>query len=198
MALQTHFWHAVKVPIFLKTAQSSNKFTYLTISTWFSAAKEGNRKQHVCAQHLKKYNDALQIYDTIRMFDALTHLLKFYKDEKKRALMLNESDGAPLSEKIDETDKFLTNLFFGKHWTNSFIWAEHQNEKYNEGSRDHYDFDNKFCVIMTVACHSHLKFQYQWSRSVLLNASILMRCPLVWATLWVLCVNISCNPHVYP
>lgn len=77
-----------------------------------TAAKEGNRKQHVCAQHLKKYNDALQIYNTIRMIDALNHLIKFYDEEKKRALILNESDGASLSEKIDETDQFLTHLFF--------------------------------------------------------------------------------------
>ncbi|CAJ0926445.1 unnamed protein product [Ranitomeya imitator] len=51
-----------------------------------TAAKEGNRKQHVCALHLKKYNDALQIYDTIRMNDALTHLTKFYDEETKRAI----------------------------------------------------------------------------------------------------------------
>ncbi|XP_066432030.1 interferon-induced helicase C domain-containing protein 1 isoform X1 [Eleutherodactylus coqui] len=78
-----------------------------------TAAKQGNRKQHVCAQHLKKYNDALQIYDTTRMNDALTHLMKFYDEEKKRAIALTESDGAPLSHKIDETDRFLTDLFFG-------------------------------------------------------------------------------------
>ncbi|KAM3916569.1 interferon-induced helicase C domain-containing protein 1 isoform 2-T2 [Leptodactylus fuscus] len=77
-----------------------------------TAAKEENRRQHVCALHLKKYNDALQIYDTIRMNDALTHLMKFYDEEKKKALMLNESDGGPLSEKIDETDRFLMELFF--------------------------------------------------------------------------------------
>ncbi|XP_071977971.1 interferon-induced helicase C domain-containing protein 1 isoform X2 [Engystomops pustulosus] len=77
-----------------------------------TAAKEGNRRQHVCALHLKKYNDALQLYDTIRMNDALAHLVKFYNDEKKRALMLNESDGAALSDKIDETDRFLTELFY--------------------------------------------------------------------------------------
>lgn len=77
-----------------------------------TAAKEGNRKQHVCSQHLRKYNDALQIYDTIRMNDALTHLMKFYDEEKRRALILNESDGASLSDRIDETDKFLTQLFY--------------------------------------------------------------------------------------
>ncbi|XP_075685480.1 interferon-induced helicase C domain-containing protein 1 [Rhinoderma darwinii] len=77
-----------------------------------TAAKEGNRKQHVCAQYLKKYNDALQIYDTIRMSDALTHLIKFYDEEKNRAFILNESDEASLSEKMDETDRFLFDLFF--------------------------------------------------------------------------------------
>ncbi|XP_069838923.1 interferon-induced helicase C domain-containing protein 1 isoform X2 [Dendropsophus ebraccatus] len=90
----------------------SQSYEQWAVQTEKSAAKEGNRKQHVCAQHLKKYNDALQIYDTIRMNDALSHLEKFYNEERKRAFMLNESGGASLSEKIDETDRFLTNLFF--------------------------------------------------------------------------------------
>ncbi|XP_056389739.1 interferon-induced helicase C domain-containing protein 1 isoform X2 [Hyla sarda] len=90
----------------------SQSYEQWVVQTEKTAAQEGNRKQHVCAQHLKKYNDALQIYDTIRMNDALTHLKKFYNDEKKRALILNESEASSLFEKMDETDKFLAELFF--------------------------------------------------------------------------------------
>lgn len=77
-----------------------------------SAAKEGNRTQHVCAEHLKKYNDALQISDTIRMNDALSHLEKFYDDEKKKILRLQENDDEETSKKIDKTDKYLLDLFY--------------------------------------------------------------------------------------
>ncbi|XP_040295184.1 interferon-induced helicase C domain-containing protein 1 isoform X2 [Bufo bufo] len=90
----------------------SQSYEQWVVQKMKTAAKEENRRQHVCAHHLKKYNDALQIYDTIRMSDAFIHLLKFYTEEKKRAIMLNESDGASLSEKIDETDRFLMDLFF--------------------------------------------------------------------------------------
>ncbi|XP_053327005.1 interferon-induced helicase C domain-containing protein 1 [Spea bombifrons] len=76
-----------------------------------TAAKEENRKEHVCAEHLRKYNDALGINDTIRMTDALNHLKKFYAEEKKKKLILSEENGNGLIENIDETDKFLIDLF---------------------------------------------------------------------------------------
>ncbi|KAH0621426.1 hypothetical protein JD844_022728 [Phrynosoma platyrhinos] len=52
------------------------------------AAKEENRKHRVCAEHLKKYNDALLINDTIRMIDAYNHLKNFYKEEKSKESIL--------------------------------------------------------------------------------------------------------------
>nr|3TS9_A Chain A, Interferon-induced helicase C domain-containing protein 1 [Mus musculus] len=74
------------------------------------AAKDGNRKDRVCAEHLRKYNEALQINDTIRMIDAYSHLETFYTDEKeKKFAVLNDSKK---SLKLDETDEFLMNLFF--------------------------------------------------------------------------------------
>ncbi|MEJ1278184.1 interferon induced with helicase C domain 1 [Cricetulus griseus] len=58
-----------------------------------SAAKSGNRKNRVCAEHLRKYNEALQINDTIRMIDAYSHLETFYSDEKEKKLaVLEDSD----------------------------------------------------------------------------------------------------------
>ncbi|KAM5152011.1 interferon-induced helicase C domain-containing protein 1 isoform 2-T2 [Mantella aurantiaca] len=77
-----------------------------------SAAKEGNRTQHVCADHLKKYNDALQISDMIRMNDALINLEKFYNGEKEKILLLQENDTEGVTKKIDKTDKYLIDLFY--------------------------------------------------------------------------------------
>ncbi|KAF5910775.1 hypothetical protein HPG69_004864 [Diceros bicornis minor] len=84
------------------------------------AAKEGNRKDRVCAEHLRKYNEALQINDTIRMIDAYNHLESFYNDEKEKkyAVLENDSDESgddgdgkkPLE--LEETDRFLMTLFF--------------------------------------------------------------------------------------
>lgn len=93
------------------------------------AAKEGNRKDRVCAEHLRKYNEALQINDTIRMIDAYNHLETFYNEEKDKKFAVTEDDSdeggddeycdgdededdlkKPL--KLDETDRFLMTLFF--------------------------------------------------------------------------------------
>ncbi|XP_012584832.1 PREDICTED: interferon-induced helicase C domain-containing protein 1 isoform X2 [Condylura cristata] len=87
------------------------------------AAKEENRKDRVCAEHLRKYNEALQINDTIRMIDAYNHLHTFYTDEKKKKFaVLHESDEDSHSDndgldqnilmKLYDTDKFLLKLFF--------------------------------------------------------------------------------------
>lgn len=87
-------------------------------STDFSlslAAKEENRKERVCAEHLKKYNDALQINDTIRMIDAYNLLKDFYKEERSKKMAVHEDEDEPVAVKLDETDKFLMNLFYGEH-----------------------------------------------------------------------------------
>uniref|UniRef100_A0A8C6R0S0 Interferon-induced helicase C domain-containing protein 1 n=1 Tax=Nannospalax galili TaxID=1026970 RepID=A0A8C6R0S0_NANGA len=103
-------------------------YEQLVIQMEKKAAKEGNRKDRVCAEHLRKYNEALQINDTIRMIDAYNHLETFYSDEKeKKFAVLEDSDesgddgdchGDELEDnakkplKLDETDEFLINLFF--------------------------------------------------------------------------------------
>ncbi|XP_067405457.1 interferon-induced helicase C domain-containing protein 1 isoform X2 [Emydura macquarii macquarii] len=80
------------------------------------AAKEEKRKERVCAEHLKKYNDALQINDTIRMIDAYNHLNNFYKEEKSKKTIVNEDDDdEPVASKLAyETDRFLIHLFYAK------------------------------------------------------------------------------------
>uniref|UniRef100_A0A803YFQ2 RNA helicase n=1 Tax=Meleagris gallopavo TaxID=9103 RepID=A0A803YFQ2_MELGA len=78
------------------------------------AAKEEKRKERVCAEHLKKYNDALQINDTIRMVDAYNHLNNFYKELKRKKTAGSDDDEEPLVSKKDETDEFLMGLFHEK------------------------------------------------------------------------------------
>ncbi|NXW05525.1 IFIH1 protein, partial [Fregetta grallaria] len=78
------------------------------------AAKEEKRKERVCAEHLKKYNDALQINDTIRMVDAYNHLNNFYKEEKSKKTIRSDDDDEPAVSKQDETDEFLIGLFHTK------------------------------------------------------------------------------------
>ncbi|NXK13279.1 DHX58 helicase, partial [Herpetotheres cachinnans] len=56
------------------------------------------RKMRVCALHLRKYNDALLINDTVRMIDAFQCLQQFYTTER---------------DTKDPTEQFLTALFEG-------------------------------------------------------------------------------------
>ncbi|NXQ61836.1 IFIH1 protein, partial [Anthoscopus minutus] len=83
------------------------------------AAKEEKRRERVCAEHLKKYNDALQINDTIRVVDAYNHLNNFYKEEKSKKTVRSDDDDdndddEPAVSKQDETDEFLIGLFEAK------------------------------------------------------------------------------------
>ncbi|XP_032880051.1 interferon-induced helicase C domain-containing protein 1 isoform X2 [Amblyraja radiata] len=73
-----------------------------------TGAKTEDRKLRVCAEHLRKYNDALMINDTIRMVDAYNYLTVFYRGEKRKKL--TEEEEVPKS-KLDDTDKFLITLF---------------------------------------------------------------------------------------
>ncbi|XP_063174361.1 interferon-induced helicase C domain-containing protein 1 isoform X2 [Candoia aspera] len=82
------------------------------------AAKEGTRKERVCAEHLKKYNDALLINEAIRMIDAYNHLKNFYEEERSRKMAVmeeNEDDEDKLIvSQPDETDTFLIDLFYAR------------------------------------------------------------------------------------
>ncbi|XP_039553258.1 probable ATP-dependent RNA helicase DHX58 isoform X1 [Passer montanus] len=61
-----------------------------------TAAEMFCRKTRVCALHLRKYNDALLINDTVRMLDAFQCLQQFYSTER---------------DKKDPTEQFLTATF---------------------------------------------------------------------------------------
>ncbi|NWR42929.1 DHX58 helicase, partial [Regulus satrapa] len=60
------------------------------------AAETFCRKTRVCALHLRKYNDALLINDTVRMVDAFRCLQEFYSAER---------------DEEDPTERFLTATF---------------------------------------------------------------------------------------
>ncbi|NXC93731.1 IFIH1 protein, partial [Certhia familiaris] len=101
------------------------------------AAKEEKRRERVCAEHLKKYNDALQINDTIRMVDAYNHLNNFYKEEKSKKTVSSDDDDddaaadKPAVSKQDETDEFLIGLFHAKkkQLKELTVKPENENEK---------------------------------------------------------------------
>uniref|UniRef100_G3T4S1 Interferon-induced helicase C domain-containing protein 1 n=1 Tax=Loxodonta africana TaxID=9785 RepID=G3T4S1_LOXAF len=96
------------------------------IQTEKKAAREGNRKDRVCAEHLRKYNEALQINDTIRMIDAYNHLETFYNDEKDKKFAVLKK---PL--KLHGTDRFLMTLFFDNRRILKKLAEnpQHENEK---------------------------------------------------------------------
>ncbi|XP_009281489.1 PREDICTED: probable ATP-dependent RNA helicase DHX58 [Aptenodytes forsteri] len=60
------------------------------------AAETFCRKMRVCMLHLRKYNDALLINDTVRMIDAFQYLQQFYATER---------------DMKDPTERFLTTAF---------------------------------------------------------------------------------------
>ncbi|XP_036996299.2 interferon-induced helicase C domain-containing protein 1 isoform X2 [Artibeus jamaicensis] len=114
-----------------------------TIKMDKKAAKEGNRKDRLCAEHLRKYNEALQINDTIRMIDAYNHLETFYNEEKeKKFAVLDDSDKSgddgdedendeKNPSKLNGTDEFLMNLFMdNKHMLKKLAEnPKYENEK---------------------------------------------------------------------
>lgn len=67
-----------------------------------SGVKENNRVWAQCALHLRKYNDALLIHDTLRMTDAFCLLGDFYCSK--------------VNKEIDATDHFLMALFRGAYF----------------------------------------------------------------------------------
>lgn len=71
----------------------------LVVCLFKSGVKEDNRMWAQCSLHLRQYNDALLINDTLRMMDAYRSLEEFYSTKFTTA--------------IDGTDLFLAGLFRG-------------------------------------------------------------------------------------
>lgn len=73
------------------------------------AAKEENQTARVCAFTLRRYNEGLQLSNTIRMCDAFSFLNKYYEDERRK----KTSPDDDLVINITPTERFLFNLFKG-------------------------------------------------------------------------------------
>uniref|UniRef100_A0A673CYX2 RNA helicase n=1 Tax=Sphaeramia orbicularis TaxID=375764 RepID=A0A673CYX2_9TELE len=85
----------------------SQNYEQWVVQTERDATKEENHKVRVCAEHLRRYNEGLQLSNTIRMCDAFNFLNKYQEEEMK-------SKTAPDSDvviQITRTERFLFNLF---------------------------------------------------------------------------------------
>ncbi|CAN9497800.1 unnamed protein product [Ophioblennius macclurei] len=71
------------------------------------AAKDGDMKVRVCADHLQQYSEGLNLSNTIRMCDALSFLSKFYEEEMKKKTSPDEDHKI----QITETERFLFHIF---------------------------------------------------------------------------------------
>uniref|UniRef100_A0A4W3HI60 RNA helicase n=1 Tax=Callorhinchus milii TaxID=7868 RepID=A0A4W3HI60_CALMI len=102
-----------KIHTFLEQAATTDfgtqSYEQLIVRMCSTGAKEENRKLRACAEHLRKYNDALVINDTIRMIDAYNYLTNFYEEEIRKK-MTDDDEDDPKS-KLDQTDRFLFQLF---------------------------------------------------------------------------------------
>nr|QGS83882.1 MDA5 [Bostrychus sinensis] len=85
----------------------SQTYEQWVVQTEREAAKEGDQKVRVCAEHLQQYNVGLQLSNTIRMCDAFSFLNKYYEDELKRKTSPDEDQVI----NITDTERFLFNLF---------------------------------------------------------------------------------------
>ncbi|XP_075033024.1 ATP-dependent RNA helicase DHX58 isoform X2 [Mixophyes fleayi] len=85
---------------FITTDFGTQMYEQKVVEMEKEGAVETNREKRTCAIHLRKYNDALFIHDTVRMKDAYEFLDDFYIKEK----FLKNSN--------DPTDIFLCRLFY--------------------------------------------------------------------------------------
>nr|DBA27972.1 TPA: hypothetical protein GDO54_008406 [Pyxicephalus adspersus] len=67
---------------FIKTDFGTQIYEQKVVEMEKEGAVQGDRKIRTCALHLRKYNDALFIHDTVRMVDAYDFLNMFYIEER--------------------------------------------------------------------------------------------------------------------
>ncbi|XP_073462196.1 ATP-dependent RNA helicase DHX58-like [Aquarana catesbeiana] len=84
---------------YIRTDLGTQTYEQKVVEMEKEGAVKADRKKRTCAVHLRKYNDALFIHDTVRMQDAYEFLDMFYIEEK----FIKASD--------DPTDVFLYQLF---------------------------------------------------------------------------------------
>ncbi|XP_068428814.1 interferon-induced helicase C domain-containing protein 1 [Clinocottus analis] len=91
-----------------------------------TAATEENLKVRVCCDHLRRYNEGLDLSNTIRMQDAFSFLNEWHEDEMKKKTTPDEEHVI----KITDTERFLCNLFKEnkEELQNLAVNAEYEND----------------------------------------------------------------------
>ncbi|KAJ6660030.1 hypothetical protein lerEdw1_018228 [Lerista edwardsae] len=88
-------------------------------------AKEFCRKTRLCALHLRKYNDALLINDTVRMIDAFNTLDEFYQQETETKV-LQDPDESYLIQTFDSNRQHLLALAEDERYENPRLHKLHE------------------------------------------------------------------------
>uniref|UniRef100_A0A3P8VS57 RNA helicase n=1 Tax=Cynoglossus semilaevis TaxID=244447 RepID=A0A3P8VS57_CYNSE len=86
----------------------SQNYEQWIVETERKAAMEEDHKVQACAEHLRHYNEGLNLSNTIRMCDALVFLNEFHVEEIRKKTTPND-DGQTIQ--ITETERFLFHLF---------------------------------------------------------------------------------------
>lgn len=79
------------------------------MSQSITAATEEDQKVRVCAEHLRQYNEGLNLSNTIRMCDSFSFLKKYHEEELKKKNTPDEEQAM----QITDTERFLFSLFKG-------------------------------------------------------------------------------------
>nr|XP_061812180.1 interferon-induced helicase C domain-containing protein 1-like isoform X1 [Nerophis lumbriciformis]XP_061812181.1 interferon-induced helicase C domain-containing protein 1-like isoform X1 [Nerophis lumbriciformis] len=85
----------------------SQNYEQWVVQTERKAAKEEDPKVRICAEHLRRYNEAMQLSNTIRMCDAFSFLNKHHEEELKSKCSPEEEHVI----NITDTERLLFNLF---------------------------------------------------------------------------------------
>lgn len=71
------------------------------------AATEENQKVRACTEHLRQYNEGLNLCNTIRMRDAFSFLNEYHQEQIKQKTTPDDEE----TIQITDTERFLFNLF---------------------------------------------------------------------------------------
>ncbi|KAL8222136.1 UNVERIFIED_CONTAM: hypothetical protein K2H54_075008 [Gekko kuhli] len=113
------------------------------------------RKTRVCALHLRKYNDALLINDTVRMIDAFQTLDEFYQLERATK-ELDDVTERYLVQIFDRNKEGLLALAKDKQYENPKL------EKLQQVLQDHFRADSGSRGIVFVRTRQGAHSLHQW------------------------------------
>ncbi|XP_061735920.1 interferon-induced helicase C domain-containing protein 1 [Nerophis ophidion] len=102
----------------------SQNYEQWVVQTERIAAKEKDPKVRICAEHLRRYNEAMQLSNTIRMCDAFSFLNKHHEEELKSKRSTEEEHVI----NITPTERLLFNLFKDSRETLQELSTQQSNE----------------------------------------------------------------------